>query len=133
MEQPKAKRRPPGNGGEAEEGDQLETTLCTLYICRNPLCRTGGTGLGNGSKISRRCYGDEGWQGYPRGQESGRGLGREEGQPGSFDESYPSDAIKKGKALAGTDRVDVVVHGRDGKIRSKDSYGNESRRRDTEH
>lgn len=42
-------------------------------------------------------------------------------------------AIKKGKARAGADRVDLVVHGQDGKIRSKDSYGNESGRRDTEH
>ena len=30
-------------------------------------------------------------------------------------------------------RVDLVVHGRDGRIRSKDSYGNESPTRDTEH
>jgi len=44
-----------------------------------------------------------------------------------------ANAIKKGKARAGRDRVDLVVHGRDGKIRSKDSYGNESPRRDTEH
>jgi len=44
-----------------------------------------------------------------------------------------ANAIKKGKARAGLDRVDLVIHGRDGKIRSKDSYGNESRRRDTEH
>jgi hypothetical protein len=44
-----------------------------------------------------------------------------------------ANAIKKGKAQAGRDRVDLVVHGRDGKIRSKDSYGSESKRRDTEH
>lgn len=44
-----------------------------------------------------------------------------------------ANAIKKGKTRAGADRVDLVIHGRDGKIRSKDSYGNESRRRDTEH
>jgi len=44
-----------------------------------------------------------------------------------------ANAIKKGKARAVTDRVDLVIHGRDGKIRSKDSYGNESARRDTEH
>jgi hypothetical protein len=34
-------------------------------------------------------------------------------------------AIKAGKAEAKADRVDHVVHGRDGKIRSKDSYGND--------
>jgi hypothetical protein len=44
-----------------------------------------------------------------------------------------ASAIKKGKARAVRDRVDLVVHGRDGKIRSKDTYGKESRRRDTEH
>jgi hypothetical protein len=44
-----------------------------------------------------------------------------------------ANAIKKGKAWALRNRVDLVVHGRDGKIRSKDSYGNESPRRDTEH
>ena len=30
-------------------------------------------------------------------------------------------------------RVDLVIHGRNGRIRSKDSYGNESPVRDTEH
>jgi hypothetical protein len=44
-----------------------------------------------------------------------------------------ANAIKKGKAQAGRGHVDFVVHGRDGKIRSKDSYGSESKRRDTEH
>jgi hypothetical protein len=42
-------------------------------------------------------------------------------------------AIERGKGIARDDKVDVVVHGRDGKIRSKDSYGNESPIRDTEH
>jgi len=42
-------------------------------------------------------------------------------------------AIAKGTTIAKQDQVDVVVHGRDGKIRSKDSYGNESRVKDTEH
>lgn len=42
-------------------------------------------------------------------------------------------AIDKGTSIAKRDRVDVVVHGRDGKIRSKGSYGNETSRRDTEH
>lgn len=42
-------------------------------------------------------------------------------------------AIERGKSIAQNDKVDVVVHGRDGKIRSKDSYGNESPVRDTEH
>ena len=42
-------------------------------------------------------------------------------------------AIDRGISQAKRDNVDVVVHGRDGKIRSKDSYGNESATRDTEH
>lgn len=42
-------------------------------------------------------------------------------------------AIERGMTRARRDKVDVVVHGRDGRIRSKDSYGNESRVRDTEH
>jgi hypothetical protein len=42
-------------------------------------------------------------------------------------------AIDKGTSRAKRDAVDLVVHGRDGKIRSKDSYGNESKVKDTEH
>jgi hypothetical protein len=45
-----------------------------------------------------------------------------------------SNAIARGKAEARRDGVDLVVHGRDGKIRSKDSYGNDPLPpRDTEH
>lgn len=43
-------------------------------------------------------------------------------------------AIDRGKQEAKQDRVDLVTHGRDGKIRSKDSYGNDPLPpRDTEH
>ena len=42
-------------------------------------------------------------------------------------------AIKAGKRHAQRWWCDLVTHGRDGKIRSKDSYGNESSVRDTEH
>ena len=38
-----------------------------------------------------------------------------------------------GRRLARLLRVDLVTHGSDGRIRSKDSYGNESVARDTEH
>jgi hypothetical protein len=34
-------------------------------------------------------------------------------------------AIESGKRAAKKDKVDLVIHGRDGKIRSKDSYGND--------
>ena len=44
-----------------------------------------------------------------------------------------ANAIERGKGEAKQDRVDLVTHGRDGRIRSKDSYGNESSRKDTEH
>ena len=35
--------------------------------------------------------------------------------------------------LAMRRQVDLVIHGRNGRIRSKDSYGNEGPTRDTEH
>jgi hypothetical protein len=45
-----------------------------------------------------------------------------------------SNAIDRGKSEARRDGVDLVVHGRDGKIRSKDSFGNDPNPpRDTEH
>ena len=44
-------------------------------------------------------------------------------------------AIRLARALRATRRrrgVDVVTHGRNGRIRSKDSYGNETGKKDTE-
>jgi hypothetical protein len=35
------------------------------------------------------------------------------------------NAITSGRSEAKHDKVDLVVHGRDGRIRSKDSYGND--------
>ena len=43
------------------------------------------------------------------------------------------DLARAGIREAKRRRVDVVTHGRDGRIRSKDSYGNESPVLDTEH
>lgn len=43
-----------------------------------------------------------------------------------------STAARAGKREARRDRVELVTHGSDGRIRSKDSYGNEGRRRDME-
>jgi len=43
------------------------------------------------------------------------------------------EAIERGKEVAESARRDLVVHGENGKIRSKDSYGNESNKRDREH
>jgi len=45
-----------------------------------------------------------------------------------------ANAIERGKSEAKKDGVDLVTHGRDGRIRSKDSYGNDPNPpRDTEH
>lgn len=44
-----------------------------------------------------------------------------------------AEAVCAGVRRAKRMRVDVVTHGRNGCIRSKDSYGNESPVRDTEH
>ena len=42
-------------------------------------------------------------------------------------------AARAGVREAKRRSVDLVIHGRNGRIRSKDSYGNESPRLDTEH
>ncbi len=42
-------------------------------------------------------------------------------------------AIRLGRRIAQRDHVDLVTHAVDGRIRSKDSYGDESARQDTEH
>jgi hypothetical protein len=42
-------------------------------------------------------------------------------------------AVRVGRRAARRRRVDLVMHGRDGRVRSKDSYGNESAALDKEH
>ena len=42
-------------------------------------------------------------------------------------------AVTAATRVARRNGVDLVTHGRDGRIRSKDSFGNESSARDTEH
>ena len=42
-------------------------------------------------------------------------------------------ALAAGRRVARRSRVELVTHGRNGRIRSKDSYGNESAARDIEH
>jgi hypothetical protein len=42
-------------------------------------------------------------------------------------------AVNAARREARRDRVDLVTNGRNGRIRSKDSYGNEGPTRDTEH
>jgi hypothetical protein len=41
-------------------------------------------------------------------------------------------ALRAARRAARVHRVDLVTHGRNGRIRSKDSFGNESAARDTE-
>ncbi len=36
-----------------------------------------------------------------------------------------ADAIRQGSEMAKQDRVELVTHGRDGRIRDSDSYGND--------
>ncbi len=44
------------------------------------------------------------------------------------------DAAKAGRSAAKSERSELLIKGRNGRIRSKDSYGNDPRsRRDTEH
>jgi len=42
-------------------------------------------------------------------------------------------ALTAGRRVARRHRVDLVTHGRNGRIRSKDSFGNENAARDAEH
>ncbi len=42
-------------------------------------------------------------------------------------------AVSAGKRIASRNNVELVTHARNGRIRSKDSFGNESAVRDTEH
>ena len=44
-----------------------------------------------------------------------------------------SSAMQAGKRVAARDKVELVTHAVNGRIRSKDSYGDESPRKDTEH
>ena len=44
-----------------------------------------------------------------------------------------SSALSAARRVARRHQVDLVTHARNGRIRSKDSYGNERTTRDTEH
>jgi len=43
------------------------------------------------------------------------------------------EADARGREIASREGVERITQGRDGRIRSKDSYGNESRAKDKEH
>ena len=50
---------------------------------------------------------------------------REGGQQDSSLHDTQKEAIEKARATAIRERLEVVIHGRDGKIRDSDSYGND--------
>jgi hypothetical protein len=58
---------------------------------------------------------------------------KQDGERGSTHQTQ-KNAIQRGKTEAKQDKVDLVVHGQDGKIKSKDSYGKDPNPpKDTEH
>jgi hypothetical protein len=57
---------------------------------------------------------DEGW-----------GVRRENGDRLSSTHDTQKDAIDTGRETARREHVELVIHGRDGKIRDKDSFGND--------
>jgi len=65
----------------------------------------------------------------------GSGAGWTVKQSGDTKSSHRTQqaAVDKATPVAKRDKVDLVIHGKDGRIRSKDSYGNETGRHDTEH
>ena len=65
--------------------------------------------------------------------EGGTGWDVKQGGRKKSHHSTQKKAIGRAIRIAKRDRVDVAIHGRDVKIRSKDSYGNESKVRDREH
>jgi hypothetical protein len=90
----------------------------------------------------------EGWSAGCSGKEDGMakksdvhivkqkgGSGWDVKQGGDVKSSHRTQgkAVQKGTSIAKDEKVDVVTHGRDGRIRSKDSYGNETAKKDTEH
>lgn len=60
---------------------------------------------------------DEGWA-----------VRRENGQRDSSHHSTQADAIAAARETAKRERLEVVIHGRDGKIRDSDSFGNDPAR-----
>jgi hypothetical protein len=57
---------------------------------------------------------------------------RRAGRPVSH-HSTQEEALSIGRRVARKSRVDLATHGRDGRVRSRDSYGNERSTMDAEH
>lgn len=65
--------------------------------------------------------------------EPGRGWKVRQGRRTLSHHRTQGNAVRAAKREARRDLVELVTHGRTGRIRSKDSYGYERRVRDTEH
>lgn len=55
----------------------------------------------------------------------GWAVKREGGERASSVHGRKEDALDAGRELARKDEVELVIHGRDGKIQDSDSYGND--------
>ena len=58
-------------------------------------------------------------------REGGWAVRREHAEHASSHHHNQAEAIQAGKKLAQAGRSELVIHGRDGKIREKNSYGND--------
>lgn len=56
---------------------------------------------------------------------SGNGWANKEGGTVTPNHHTQAEAIEKGRAIAKRGSTEHVIHGRDGKIRDKNSYGND--------
>lgn len=66
-----------------------------------------------------------------KGKESGWDLKKGKETVDNF--KTQAEAATQGKKLAKKVETDLTIFGKDGQIKSKDSYGNESKKKDKEH
>ena len=58
-------------------------------------------------------------------RENGWAVVKEKAERDSSHHRTQADAIEAGKKAAQSERSELVIHGRDGKIRDKDSFGHD--------
>ena len=58
-------------------------------------------------------------------RENGWAVQREGSSRASSIHSTQAEALRQGRDMAKHDRVELVTHGKDGRIRDSDSYGND--------
>ena len=58
-------------------------------------------------------------------RDNGWGVRREGASRDSSHHDRKSDAVDAGRTTARRDRVELVTHGKDGRIQDSDSYGND--------